>query len=139
MTDDVSVTDPINNIISKVRELAFHTAIQTPRVSPNMANATQVVQYIGQAARTVYRSNFTIMGVAVLLNFLGVVSTLPLFWRWWQLGRSVSLSPLEVENAFEAPLMREVHGNATQKQIRERIGRKKVRYSETFGLAEETF
>lgn len=108
-------------------------------MNPKMANTTQVVQYTGQSTIAVYRSNFKIMAFAVILNLLGVMSILPLFWGWWQLERKTSFSPLEIANAFEAPLLREVHGNATQSQIRNRVGQKKVKYNEKCGMEEEVF
>lgn len=44
------------------------------------------------------------------------------------LGRSVSLSPVEVAKAFNAPLLVEVDSNAEVKKIVEQIGVTRVRY-----------
>jgi hypothetical protein len=36
---------------------------------------------------------------------VGFLAALSLLWGWWELGRTVSLSPLETANAFAAPML----------------------------------
>ena len=61
---------------------------------------------------------------------LGVVAVLPLFIGWWELGRPVSFSPLEVAKAFDAPLLGAVDSiggkEGIAEQVRVEVGR--VRY-----------
>jgi hypothetical protein len=70
------------------------------------ANWTQRVAFRGAQPRTVYRTDWGFVFGAAAASALGVLGVLPLFWGWWQLGRAVSLNPLEVAHAFCAPLLR---------------------------------
>jgi hypothetical protein len=58
----------------------------------------------------------------------GALAVLPLCRRWWQLGRDVSLNPLEVATAFSAPLLAGADTNADWAQLAKAVGAKRVRY-----------
>lgn len=51
-----------------------------------------------------------------------------LFWGWWELGRSVSLNPLEVGLAFDSPVFSIVNSNNCCSQIVRTIGPREVKY-----------
>jgi hypothetical protein len=123
-------------MLSTMRELVFRMSIdaarypnrsifqslapEDPRVQPRLtANWTQPgIAYTGRQPRTVYRTDWRFVGAAAAVGLLcGVLGgVLPLFWGWWQLGRAVSLNPLDVARAFGAPLLlapaAAVHGDA---------------------------
>jgi len=42
---------------------------------------------------------------------LSIMAATSLFWRWWQIGRRVSLSPLETGRALASMIMREPAGD----------------------------
>lgn len=92
----------------------------------------QNVVYNGTKMTTIYQSNYKLMAAAVVINFLGLVSILPVYYGWWELGRKTSLSPLETAKAFGAPLLRDVDDNATAEQILKRVGQRRVKYGEYF-------
>lgn len=50
---------------------------------------------------------------------------------FWKLGRPVNLSPLEVANAFNAPVLGELQGNRPAGQMLDEAGEMKVRYSDS--------
>ena len=59
-----------------------------------------------------------------------MLGTIALFYGWWELGRAVSLSPIEIAKVFDAPLL---NGKGTSAEIGEllnEIGPVRVRYGE---------
>ncbi len=84
--------------------------------------------YNGFHERIVYRTDWRTAAAAIAISFLGVAATLPLYWRWWRLGRSVTLSPVEIAKAFGAPLLRGVNSNATAHEMAHAASALAVRY-----------
>jgi hypothetical protein len=136
MQASTSWNDSINDMLQTIKQLAFRTAVQVAQQNPDPAFA-QNVAYTGTKSTTVYKSNYSLMAVAVAINFLGLLAILPVYYGWWELGRNTSLSPLETGLAFGAPLLRDLDGNATARQILERVGERRVKYGETFGSGRE--
>jgi hypothetical protein len=120
---------PVPNLLDQINELAFRTAIWTAQNNPN-SSYTQVVEFNGGKATTVYQSNHKLMTVAVLVNLLGLISLLPIYYGWWELGRKITLSPLETAKAFGAPMPRKVNDNATVERILRQVGKRRIRYGE---------
>ncbi len=88
----------------------------------------QHITYHGTEPTTIYTVNVLFIGLAVAASLLGVLALFPLYYGWWDLGRKVSLNPLETAKAFEAPLLKEVHSNAPRSKIVETVGMQHVRY-----------
>src|SRR5438552_17506932 len=53
----------------------------------------------------VFRSDYSYLAGALFMTLLSLAGVLFLLWGWWELGRHVTLSPLETVKAFEARLM----------------------------------
>ncbi|KAH6866563.1 hypothetical protein BKA58DRAFT_441565 [Alternaria rosae] len=58
---------------------------------------------------------------------------LPVYWGFWQLGRKVTLGPLEISQAFGAPIiapdkMKAYHGDLDQ--VFEDVGDRRVQYGQ---------
>jgi hypothetical protein len=51
-----------------------------------------------------------------------------LYWGWWQLGRRVSFSPIEIAKAFDAPLLQNVNTNSRAKDLLRDVGNLRIRY-----------
>ena len=45
------------------------------------------------------------MAGALVSTFVCVLFVLPMYWEFWQLGRKLALSPLEIAAAFRSPLV----------------------------------
>jgi hypothetical protein len=80
------------------------------------------------ATVTVYESNHLYLGLASLFTLLALLSVLPTFCGYWYLGRQVSMSPIEMVKAFNAPLLRSGDINAEVDQLVKDLGSKNVRY-----------
>jgi hypothetical protein len=117
------------------RSIFQSLAPEDPRVQQrHTANWTQPgIAYTGRQQRTVYRTDWRYVAAAAAASLLcGVLGgVLPLFWGWWQLGRAVSLNPLEIAQAFRAPLLARgsaAPSNAGRAELVRACGAKRVRY-----------
>lgn len=120
--------DPTDYMINEIRKIAFRASVQAAKDDAIASNATQTVKYTGTKFETIYKTNFWLIATAVLLNLLAVSAILPTYRGFWKLGRSVSLSPLEIARAFNAPLLRESASNTTWEQISDRLGTRQIKY-----------
>jgi hypothetical protein len=124
-TCDMYWTDPTPDIIAGIRELGFRTAIAaTNSTTDQTFEATEI------AIVQVYVSHYHYLGGALLVMFLGVVLVFPTFLGWWQLGRKMSFSPIEIAKAFNAPLLAEFRSNSEMKKILKEAGGLDVVYGE---------
>jgi hypothetical protein len=53
---------------------------------------------------------------------------MPTFYGWWELGRNVSLSPIEIAKAFNAPIFMNVPSNRDIDAMLKELDGVKVRY-----------
>ena len=70
------------------------------------------------------------MLVAVAIGVFESCAVGSTFWVWWRSGRDFSFDPLEIANAFDAPLL----GDAVSNVAFESIKQHKIRY----GVAKRT-
>jgi hypothetical protein len=63
--------DPMDDVLNSINELAFRTAVQVARNSPD-STFNQTVPYQGGRMTTVYSSDYKLVGIAVGLNFLAI-------------------------------------------------------------------
>lgn len=94
-------------------------------VSKNTQNQTAV----GLKPETYYYSKFGFAWGAFASTIVVVALILPSYWGYWQLGRKVTLGPLEIANAFEAPAFAQVDRNTGRvDHVLEVVGKQKVKY-----------
>jgi hypothetical protein len=78
--------------------------------------------------RGAYEMDAVFVVIGIILSMVGVISTMPLYYGYWELGRHVSLNPLEIARAFGAPLFDGVDGNMAAQDIELERGHLSVRY-----------
>lgn len=119
----LAFNDPMQELLAAARELMFRTAIAA-------ANGTNIqtvsAQQITRAA--VYESHYAYMVGALAITLLAMLLVLPSFHGYWQLGRQVSMSPLEIGKAFGAESLNPINSNARADQIVKRLGDNEIRY-----------
>ncbi|KAF2817536.1 uncharacterized protein BDZ99DRAFT_470525 [Mytilinidion resinicola] len=134
--------DPMPDLVDGLQELAFRISLAMALANstaflPGMSAAqvddarkgwAQRVDYHGWETATVFHTNGTYVALGVIASLLGVLATLPLYNQWWELGRRVSLNPLEVGRAFGAPVLDGLDGNAGAARVVAEQGDKVVRY-----------
>jgi hypothetical protein len=77
-----------------------------------------------------YETNWAYGGAAIGIMALCILCVLPSYFGFWQLGRTVTLGPIEVAGAFQAPVM-DHPAVATHGEVDEfvkEIGQRQVRY-----------
>jgi hypothetical protein len=150
-------SDPTDDIINMAHELTLRTAIATTStlvitnknsqdlgtadlltkgqpeiVSPDLTLVNRTLDQEAQVAitfdETVYKAQPEWLAAAFVLIVVACLSILPTYWGWWRLGRPVSMSPLEIAKAFEAPLMQHADPNGTIDDHLQSVGSTRVRY-----------
>ncbi|KAF1969691.1 hypothetical protein BU23DRAFT_235919 [Bimuria novae-zelandiae CBS 107.79] len=83
-----------------------------------------------------YVTNFSYMAGALVATLVTVICVLPVYWKFWELGRKVTLGPLEITQAFGAPIVapdkyKNTHGDFDQ--VLQEIGKRRVQYGQLKG------
>ena len=120
---NLTFSDPTDNLIANARELMFRTAIAAANSSD-----LQSVPAIQVATIAVYQSHYRYLALASGLTLLAILIVIPTFFGYWHLGRHVSMSPLEIAKAFNAPLLSHIDSNAEAEQLIHGLGEVEVRY-----------
>lgn len=135
-------SDPMQDILTKLQSLAFRITLSMATADPSTfaptytgedlaalrAPWTQSIPVTGYRTQPQYRVSPAPLALGVLLSVLGVAAIVPLYNGFWELGRDVSLNPLEVARAFGAPMMEGLDGNASPEMITFERGGMSVRY-----------
>jgi len=136
--------DPTQYVLDQIRQLAFRTAVAAGNMTDmqtlffnsslidsgisNIRNWTQQVSVTQDQILVVYTISFPYLICAIIASLLAVAGVAPLYWRAWGLSRPYSFNPLEVANAFDAPLLAglKIYGNG--KDVAQQAGQIRVRY-----------
>ncbi|KAF8250484.1 hypothetical protein K440DRAFT_618996 [Wilcoxina mikolae CBS 423.85] len=121
--------DPTPDILNGIREMTFRAAI-----AASNSSTTQTAKATEDMLQTIYISHYKFLFLALTLPLLAVLVIIPLFFGWWELGRSVSFSPLELAKAFDAPVLSGPGSNADINRLLEVVGDRKVRYGEVMNM-----
>jgi hypothetical protein len=132
--------DPAIELIRKINTLSFVAGLYlkgqptTPvdaRPAAGMANQTIETSVTGIVEQ--YSTNYAYMAGAIVATFVTVFLVLPVYWGFWQLGRKVTLGPLEIANAFNAPVIapektKGHHGDFDE--VLQEVGKRRVQYGQ---------
>jgi hypothetical protein len=160
-------SDPTDDMISMAHELTLRAAIATTNalittssldiqldtipnlltqgqpeiLSPNLTLVNRTVDQEVDVAmtfeETVYEAHPQWLIGAFMVIVMSCLSIIPTYWGWWRLGRPVSMSPLEIAKAFDAPLMQQADPNGTVNDHLRSIGGIRVRYGYHATVAEQ--
>lgn len=115
--------DPTDDLIQAVRSLMFRTAVsacQPPDIQHVISQDT--------GSHPVYKTNYTYLWLGCLVTALGWLATVPIFNKWWHVGRHVTMSPIEIARAFQAPMLQSSDPNARVGDLLKEVGMRSVRY-----------
>jgi hypothetical protein len=135
--------DPAIALLRKINTLSFvaglylNGAATTPvaeRKAANMPSQTVLTSVTGIVE--VYVTNFKYVAGALVATLVTVLLVLPVYWGFWQLGRKVTLGPLEITEAFGAPIVtpdryKNTHGDFNH--ILKEVGDRRVQYGQLKG------
>ena len=145
--------ESLDTLVEAINQLTFMTAIgmvDNSTFTGREVNAddTATIVGVGQNASTsfrtltgtmqvsdvvYYKTNYWFMGFAVLSTLVCILLVLPSYWKYGELGRDVTLGPIEVASAFRAPMLTEGRANAAEaggdiKELIKDVGHRKVMY-----------
>jgi hypothetical protein len=120
---DMQYIDPTSDILDIVREITFRTALYVPTdASVNLTTSGNVnaweelyshVMLVEQVRKEiVFKSQYIYLFIAVAITLVATCCVTIILSGWWHLGRDVSLSPIEIARAFDAPLLKDSLPNA---------------------------
>ncbi|KAK8024374.1 hypothetical protein PG993_012440 [Apiospora rasikravindrae] len=110
--------DPTEDIISKLNEIVLRIALAFPDASgPRTELDAQQ-----ETLTIMYESRYGYLWVALAITVLAAAAVARTAAGFRSLGRPVSLSPLEIVNAFGPPLLREIQQGTSNMTIDELMG-----------------
>jgi hypothetical protein len=149
LSASITFDDPTGDMLLMANELAFRLAYKTTNMSfaditgipspwdgqsfitsPNLSSIPrrkdQQVEIHEQTIQTVYAIYYGWLTGGCLVILVASLAILPTYWGWWELGREVSMSPLEIGRAFGAPTMQHTDPNATGDDLKKSLGSVRV-------------
>jgi hypothetical protein len=128
--------DPTEQILSSLNEIAFRVSLLSGGVefrNTSQPPASQVLQMMEVTNINVFHSEYHYLLGSSLLGALFVLLVAPTFWGWWEIGRPVTLNPIEIAKAFDAPFFQGPGSNATERELVQNTGSRLLRYGEAEG------
>lgn len=134
--------DPLGHIVDRLNSLMVRSSMRAATdykasfakgesEGPVIQTMIQEQRNLPQLKPSVYYATVWRYGAAVMcIVFFCILCVLPSYWGFWQLGRKVTLGPIEVAGAFQAPIMNHpsvaTHGEVDG--LIKEIGDRRVRY-----------
>ncbi|KAK7424146.1 hypothetical protein QQZ08_008752 [Neonectria magnoliae] len=122
-TWNMTWTDPTPSVLEAIRELTFRTAIAFSNSS-----SEQTVRGTQLRTTTKYVLHVEFLAGTLAIVIVAAVAVLWLFHGFWLLGRRVSMSPLEIAAAFQAPITAGADSNADAAQLASQVGSREAKY-----------
>jgi hypothetical protein len=116
---------PTEYVLNSMHDFMFRAAL---RVGNGIDVQTFTVQRTGPAL--LFHSDYRYLAAAMVVTLLALLVVIFLLWGWRDLGRPVSLSPLEMAKAFGAPMMQLISPNSTIAGILKEIKGIRVKYKD---------
>ncbi|KPM46350.1 hypothetical protein AK830_g189 [Neonectria ditissima] len=122
-TWNMTWTDPTPSVLEAIRELTFRTAI-------SFSNSSSEQTVYGTQLRTTtrYVLHMEFLAGTLVIVVVAAVAVGCLFHGFWLLGRRVSMSPLEIAAAFQAPITAGADSNADAAQLASQVGSREAKY-----------
>ncbi|KAF2029533.1 hypothetical protein EK21DRAFT_89769 [Setomelanomma holmii] len=132
--------DPLVELLRKVNTLAFVAGLYV-KSAPTIArkdrtSAHQTFQASVTGIVEQYKTTFGYVGGALAATFITVIFVLPVYWGYWELGRKVTLGPLEISHAFRASIIapektKNHHGDFNE--VLDEVGKRRIQYGQIVG------
>jgi hypothetical protein len=135
-TCNSSWTDLTNHILSSLNQIAFRVSLEAatyPYRSTNDTPVPQVITMLETSNVYVFHSEHKYMIAMIILTIFLMGLVIPTFIGWCALGRHVTLDPIEIATAFDAPVFQGPCSNASLQQLVQDYGARNVRYGEAEG------
>jgi hypothetical protein len=118
----------VNDVVYDINRLGL-ALMTNPLIQGDGATQDTPVSQIGFGIH--YRTNYAFMAGAVASMILCALLVFPTYWGFWQLGRPVSLAPVEIANAFRAPVLENPKAsNGVVDDLLKEVGSRRVMFGE---------
>jgi hypothetical protein len=118
-----TVQDPTVDIIRRLNTVMFLASMQI--ANSNASTPIRNVKAEQFVTVQFYKTNYAFLAGGIATILVAMVGAAAPFYGFWQLGRRVTLGPIEIASAFQAPLLR--CSSASSGEIDELIKRMGVR------------
>jgi hypothetical protein len=118
--------DPTQPILTSLSEVLFLAAIDADW-DPQTIQTFPIIQTTNSL---IYKSVYPYLAIASGILVIAILAISTTLYGWWDLGRDVSLSPLETAKAFGAPIFQHWNLHMDSKHLARDMGQRKFMYSE---------
>lgn len=128
----MNVSDPSAWIVTQLNSLLFRAAISGAQ-NNTIAFPDAIRENITGRRSTdtvAYTSNWAFAGAAIAMVVICILCVLPSYYGFWELGRKVTLGPMEIASAFQAPALSApvVGAGGEVEMVLKEVGQRRVRY-----------
>jgi hypothetical protein len=118
---------PTEWVLNSLNQFMFRSALSS-------SNSSDVQSFTVQRTNPtlVYHSDHRYLVAALVFSLVALVAVLFLLWGYWEIGRYVSLSPIETAKAFQAQIMQDVQEVSIDGILKE-VGKLSVRFDKATG------
>ena len=116
------------------------TSAQPYIISPNLTSTSRKLEQrsvlSSSTPKTVYTTHREWLAGGAAVMAIAAILISCTYWGFWTLGRSVSMSPLEIARAFDAPILQNADPNATGDDLKKEFGGETIypgRFTESGG------
>ena len=119
----ITFNRPTDDVVKSLPQLLFRAGLYLAA-----ANDTHNIPMVQTTSTLVYQSEYSWFGVAIAVLAIATFSCIIPLWGWWDLGRKVTLNPIETAKAFNVPSFRMGGLGCSAKDIAKDVGNLQVGY-----------
>jgi len=119
----VTFNRPTDDIVKSLPQIMFRAGLYLAAT-----NDTRNIPMMQTTPALVYQSEYSWFGVAIAVMAIATFSCVIPLWGWWDLGRKVTLNPIETAKAFNVPRFRTAGLGCGAKDIVKDVGNLQVGY-----------
>ena len=140
---NLGANDPVPFLVNQLNHLMLRASIRAAIAGDETRKVASNLKGYMTINTVRYRSDYRFMVAALTVMFVCILAVLPAYYGFWQLGRKVTLGPMEIASAFRAPVLDhpKVAAAGEVDVLIQEVGSRQVRYGEvqgtgTLGVAE---
>ncbi|KAH8807889.1 hypothetical protein F5884DRAFT_790385 [Xylogone sp. PMI_703] len=125
--------DPTSFILSSFNDMTFRLSLYAanfPFRDTGAPSPAQIVAMQKSSAINVFNSDYRFLIASTVITMVSILLITPIFAGWWELGRRVTLNPIEVAKAFDAPSLQGPGSNAPLPQLVAIMGNRGLKFGE---------
>jgi hypothetical protein len=101
-------SSPTQYVLNSMHDFMFRASLQAGSTTD-----LQTISVQRTSLTLIFHSNYRYLAASLVIMVLSLLTLLFPLWGWWELGRQVSLSPLETAKALGAPMLQAASRDST--------------------------